>query len=70
MDNTYIVLSFESLKLLFFRFDLLRQCGYHFFYSIAVRLQCWHDVLDSAFDEHTADQTKTFAIRLLSQSFI
>lgn len=39
-------------------------------HSIAVCLQCWNDILDRTFNEHTADQTKTFAIRLLRQSFV
>lgn len=32
MDDTYVVFSFEILKLLFFRLDLLRKCGDHLFY--------------------------------------
>jgi len=65
MDHTYVVFSFETLEFLLFRLDLLRKRGDHLLYSIAIRLQCWNNVLDSTFDKHAADQTKTFAIRLL-----
>ena len=39
-------------------------------HSIAVCLQRWNDILDSAFNEHPANQSKTFAVRLFFQSFM
>ncbi len=39
-------------------------------HTIAIGLQCRHDVLDSTFYEHAANKAKTLAAWLLCESFV